>query len=124
MSILSSDQYQLPGTALLFLTASDCPLTEFLKEVRRLLAFEPKILAAIERDLDQYALKKKAERLADWRWHKRQSVLPGQEEGNAQDGPKDPKDPKVKSLLTLKQGRPRMKPTVYYFSSHAVLIGL
>lgn len=103
------EQINLPGIPLLFLTVSDCPLTQYLKETRRLLAFKPQILAAIEHDLDHYGLKKKAARLADQRWCKGQRFLPGQDAASEEAG-----GPEVPSM-TLNQGRPRMSARTCYF---------
>jgi len=103
------EQVNLPGIPLLFLTVSDCPLTQYLNETRRLLAFKPEILDAIERDLDHHGLKKKAARLADQRWCKGQQFLPGQDASFEEAG-----GPEVPSM-TLSQGRPRMSARTCYF---------
>lgn len=73
----------LPATpfapvALLFLEPSDSDLLEFLREAHELVAGCPGLVDAVEKDLDQHSLGKKALRVADAAWRTaRTAPLPG-----------------------------------------------
>lgn len=103
---LSSDSYQLPAAPLLFLSAPQSRLGNFIAETRRLAAFRPEILLAIEQDLERHALAKKRFRLADEHWIcGEQMTLPEMDQV-----------PTVETLnLNLKTGRPRMNAQTCFF---------
>jgi len=100
----SHHQFHLPGANFLILTPSECPLVEFICEIRRLLSFNPGILKAIDRDLDHNGLKKKIIRQADKRWADKQAPLFHENDYS-----------KMTAPLTLKQGRPRISARACYF---------
>jgi hypothetical protein len=83
----------------LLLTPADSDLQEFLKQAHSLIEYCPFLVAAVDADLDQHGLRKKALRLADERWlaERTSSLLPSK----PQPEPKDVKAP------ALEQGRPR-----------------
>ncbi len=111
MSTMPPTQYQLPSASVLFLTASDSPLSRYLEENRRVVIFRPEILSAIERDIVQHGLNKKATRLEDQRWNRKQNqgVLPGHEDVANGD------ESKKNYPLVLGQGRPRISARACYF---------
>lgn len=84
---------------MLLLAPADSHFRMFLEEAHRLIVAEPKLLAAIDADLDAHGKRKKALRLADARWAEaRSQSLPGLA---AVDEPIDP------TTLALGVGRPR-----------------
>lgn len=92
----------------LFLEPVDSDLRAFLTEVHALVEGAPRLVEAVEADLDAHALRKKATREADKAWLANQTLsLPGMPEPADQ-----PDKPKV-----LDQGRPRT-------SGYVVLVAL
>jgi len=82
----------------LFLTPVDSDLFDFLKECHELILSAPRLLVAVDEDLDKHGLRKKAVRVADAEWvANRTRALPCMPE---------PKQEPAKPLV-LKQGRPR-----------------
>lgn len=82
----------------LFLTPVDSDLHTFLEEAHALIAQFPRLVDAVEADLDQHALRKKALRAADAQWlANRTAQLPG-----LPAPANDPSEP-----LSLAPGRPR-----------------
>lgn len=95
MTLLAAPFTSVP---MLLLAPADSHLRMFLEEAHRLITAEPKLLAAVDADLDAHGKRKKAVRQADARWAEaRSQPLPGLAAG-------EPVDP---TTLTLGVGRPR-----------------
>ncbi len=87
-----------PISQLFLVPPGDSDLRAFLGEAHTLIEASPRLVDAVETDLDRHALRKKAARVADARWlAKRTAPLPGLPE------PAGDVDPP----LLLQQGRPR-----------------
>ena len=98
-SALPAYPFPFVSTPLLFLAVPDSDLLRFLHEVHRLVEATPTLVALVEADLDAHGKGKKALRLDDAEWVRRQTkTLPHFDETSA------PNDPEK---LVLAQGRPR-----------------
>lgn len=96
MSLLVAPFASVP---MLLLAPADSHFRMFLEEAHQLITTDPKLLAAIDADLDAHGKRKKALRQADARWAEaRSQSLPGLAAAG------EPIDP---TTLTLGVGRPR-----------------
>lgn len=83
--------------AQLFLVPGDSDLRTFLDEAHALIKQSPQLVKAVDADLDQHALRKKATRIADANWYENQTAtFAGM-----------PKPVKETKPIILQQGRPR-----------------
>ena len=98
--------HQLSPAPLLFLPVPRSPLGLFLREVLRLVASKPEILAAIGQDLELDGLKNKSNRLRDQNWVSNdQLTIPGMNQIQTDEN----------VTLSLQVGRPRMTAVACYF---------
>jgi len=92
----------------LFLAAPDSDLLTYLEEVHRLVAAAPTLLSLVDADLDAHGKAKKAMRLDDAEWLRRQTATLRCVEETA-----TPSDPEK---LALAQGRPRTPAYIVLFA--------